>query len=56
MVPPDPVLAPEARRGGPSQGQGRAYDAPKVDLRLIGFSLARKYEPENCKSPRKSRL
>jgi hypothetical protein len=44
MFPPDPVLAPEARRGGPSQG--RAYDAPKVDLRLSGFSLARRHEPE----------
>ena len=32
MFPPDPVLAPEARRGDPSQG--RAYDAPKMDLRL----------------------
>jgi hypothetical protein len=36
MFPPDPVLAPEARRGGP--GQGRAYDAAKVDLRLSGGS------------------
>jgi hypothetical protein len=34
MFPPDPVLAPEARRGGPRQG--RAYDGPKVDLRLSG--------------------
>jgi hypothetical protein len=55
MFPQIGVLAPEARRGG-RPSQGRAYDTPKADLRLSGFSLARRHEPENCKSPRKSRL